>query len=93
MLKVFFLLCFAEVETMAVDPPRNIVYEHDKRAKEKVRKCGGSAKRKTLKLGQEARVFTATIHFNPTYGQLDGAVHVPEGQSIPDINQFVSQLC
>ncbi|KAK0373222.1 C2H2 finger domain-containing protein [Colletotrichum limetticola] len=77
---------------MAVDPPRSIVYEHDKRAKEKVRKCGGSAMRKTLKLGQEARVFTATIHFNPTYGQLDGAVHVPEGQSIPDINQFLLDL-
>ncbi|OBR01973.1 hypothetical protein CH63R_14545 [Colletotrichum higginsianum IMI 349063] len=46
------------------------------------RKAQGSQARR----GGEA-VFSATIDFNPTYGQLDGAV-VPEGQSIPDINQL-----
>ncbi|KZL70485.1 C2H2 finger domain-containing protein [Colletotrichum tofieldiae] len=70
----------------------DILYEHGKKAKDKVRKCGGSVIRKTLKLGQEAGVFTATIHYNPTYGQLDGAVHVPEGQSIPDVKQLLLDL-
>ncbi|GKT88558.1 C2H2 finger domain-containing protein [Colletotrichum tofieldiae] len=59
----------------------DILYEHGKKAKDKVRKCGGSVIRKTLKLGQEAGVFTATIHYNPTYGQLDGAVHVPRARA------------
>ncbi|WQF76909.1 hypothetical protein CDEST_01923 [Colletotrichum destructivum] len=69
-----------------------IVFTYDKKAKEKVRKCGGSAKRKALKLGQGARVFSAVVHFNPTYGKLDGAVYVPQGQSIPDVNQFLTEL-
>ncbi|WQF76850.1 hypothetical protein CDEST_01864 [Colletotrichum destructivum] len=69
-----------------------IVFIHDKKAKEKVRKCGGSAKRKAVQLGKGARVFSAVVHFNPTYGELDGAVYVPQGQSIPDVNQFLAEL-
>lgn len=91
-LKVFYLLCLAKANNTAVFRSHNIVYEHDKKAKEMVRKRGGSAKGKAIKFGQEARVFSATIHYNPTYGQLDGAIHIPEGQSIPDVHQFVSQL-
>lgn len=78
-------------ENMAPMVPGEVVFTHDKKAKEKVRKCGTSAKRKALQLGKGARVFSAVIHFNPTYGQLDGAVHIPEGQSMPDVNEFVSR--
>ncbi|KAF4473969.1 hypothetical protein CGGC5_v016913 [Colletotrichum fructicola Nara gc5] len=77
---------------MAPVASREAVFEYDKKAKEKVRKCGKSAKRKAVQLGEGARVFSAVIHFNPTYGQLDGAVHVPEGQSMPDVNQFLAEL-
>ncbi|KAK2051411.1 hypothetical protein LY76DRAFT_640144, partial [Colletotrichum caudatum] len=73
---------------MAAFPSHSVEYEHDKKDKEKVRKRGNSAKNKTVKLGREARVFSATVHYNPTYGQLDGAIYVPEGQSIPDVNKF-----
>ncbi|KAK1656941.1 hypothetical protein BDP55DRAFT_687469 [Colletotrichum godetiae] len=69
-----------------------IVFTYDKKAKEKVRKCGASGKRKAVQLGEGAQVFSAVIHFNPTYGQLDGAVHVPDGQSIPDVNRFLAEL-
>ncbi|KAF4772717.1 hypothetical protein HER10_EVM0004341 [Colletotrichum scovillei] len=65
-----------------------IVFTHGKKAKEKVRKCGASAKRKAVQLGEGAHVFSAVVHFNPTYGQLDGAVHVPDGQSIPDLAEL-----
>ncbi|GKT51721.1 uncharacterized protein ColSpa_11902 [Colletotrichum spaethianum] len=69
-----------------------IVFTYDKKAKEKVRKCGESAKRKAVQLGLGARVFSAVVHFNPTYGKLDGAVYVPQGQSIPDVNRFLAEL-
>ncbi|KAL0929492.1 uncharacterized protein CTRU02_215658 [Colletotrichum truncatum] len=69
-----------------------VAFVYDKKAKEKVRKCGGSAKRKAVQLGKGARVFSAVIHFNPTYGKLDGAVYVPQGESIPDVNQFLAEL-
>ncbi|KAK6222518.1 patatin-like serine hydrolase [Colletotrichum tabaci] len=68
------------------------IHAYSKRAKDKVRKSGDSAKRKAVQLGQEARVFSAVLHFNPTYRRLDGAVHVPEGQSIPDVNGFLADL-
>ncbi|KDN68183.1 hypothetical protein CSUB01_10566 [Colletotrichum sublineola] len=77
---------------MAAFSSPSIEYEHDKKEKEKVRKRGNSAKDKTVKLGREARVFSATVHYNPTYRQLDGAIYVPEGQSIPDVNKFLLDL-
>ncbi|KAK1658075.1 hypothetical protein BDP55DRAFT_683744 [Colletotrichum godetiae] len=77
---------------MEVSSSSHNEHNQDTKAKAKVRKSGRSAISKTLKLGREARVFTATIHYNPTYRQLDGAIHVPEGQSIPDVNQFLLDL-
>ncbi|KAJ0359366.1 hypothetical protein COL26b_014372 [Colletotrichum chrysophilum] len=77
---------------MAPVVPDEAVFTYDKKAKEKVRKCGTSAKRKAVQLGKAARVFSAVIHFNPTYGQLDGAVYIPEGQSMPDVNQFLEKV-
>ncbi|KAL0929508.1 uncharacterized protein CTRU02_215407 [Colletotrichum truncatum] len=79
-------------KTMAIASPKRMLYKHDKRAKDKVRKSGGSAMRKAIQLGEEARVFSAVVHFNPTYGRLDGAVYVPEGESIPDVNAFLLEL-
>jgi len=64
--------------------------EHDRRKKEKVRKCGSSAKGKAVKLGRDGNVFSVHIHYNPTHHILDGAIHLPVGQSLPDLNKFVS---
>ncbi|GKT51726.1 uncharacterized protein ColSpa_11907 [Colletotrichum spaethianum] len=77
---------------MAGASSEKTIYTYDKRAKDKVRKSGDSAKRKAVQLGEEARVFSAVVHFNPTHGRLDGAIHVPEGQSIPDVNGFLAEL-
>ncbi|KAH0419499.1 hypothetical protein CcaCcLH18_14368 [Colletotrichum camelliae] len=79
-------------ENMAPVASRDAVFTYDKKAKEKVRKRGSSAKLKAVQTGKGAGVFSAVIYFNPTYGQLDGAVHVPEGQSMPDVNQFLAEL-
>ncbi|KDN60879.1 hypothetical protein CSUB01_12459 [Colletotrichum sublineola] len=67
-------------------------HTYGKRAKDKVRKSGSSAKRKAIQLGKEAGVFSAVVYFNPTYGCLEGAVHVPDGQVIPDVNRFLEEL-
>lgn len=64
---------------------------HDKKVKETVRKRGSSALRKAISLGRDANVFSLHIHWNPTCGALDGAIHLPEGQKLPDLNQFVRQ--
>ncbi|WQF77094.1 hypothetical protein CDEST_02108 [Colletotrichum destructivum] len=79
-------------ETMAGASSETTIYTYDKRAKDKVRKSGDSAKRKAVQLGEGARVFSAVVHFNPTHERLDGAIHVPEGQSIPDVNGFLAEL-
>nr|XP_036584500.1 zinc C2H2 type domain containing protein [Colletotrichum truncatum]KAF6794018.1 zinc C2H2 type domain containing protein [Colletotrichum truncatum] len=55
-----------------------VVYTYDHASKEKVRKRGGTAKHRAVKLGKDAKVFSATVHFNPTYEQLDGAIYVPK---------------
>ncbi|KDN62693.1 hypothetical protein CSUB01_10074 [Colletotrichum sublineola] len=57
-----------------------------------VQDFGGSAKRQTIQLGQEANVFSAVIYYNLISRHLDGVVHVPRGQSIPDVNQFNIQM-
>ncbi|OHE90304.1 hypothetical protein CORC01_14391 [Colletotrichum orchidophilum] len=72
--------------------PKNKVDTREKRAKDKVRKSGPSAQGKALQLGEFAGVFSAVVYFNPTYGWLDGAIHVPEGQDIPDVNGFLEEL-
>ncbi|KDN60007.1 hypothetical protein CSUB01_08018 [Colletotrichum sublineola] len=64
----------------------------ERRAKAKIRKSGSSAKRKVAQLGEDAGVFSAVVYFNPTYGRLEGAIHVPDGQSIPDMNRFLEHL-
>ncbi|GKT43655.1 uncharacterized protein ColSpa_03836 [Colletotrichum spaethianum] len=62
---------------MAGASSEKTIYTYDKRTKNKVRKSGGSAKRKAVQLGEEARVFSTVVYFNPTHGCLDGAIHVP----------------
>ncbi|KAK2005685.1 hypothetical protein LZ32DRAFT_623531 [Colletotrichum eremochloae] len=49
----------------------------------------GNAKRQAIQLGREANVFSAVIYYNPISKRLDAAVHVPRGQSIPDVNQLL----
>ncbi|KAE9571071.1 hypothetical protein CGMCC3_g12956 [Colletotrichum fructicola] len=77
---------------MAGASPEERLDIYDKRAKDKVRKSGSSAQRKVIQLGEIGRVFSAVVYFNPTYGRLDGAVHLPEGQDIPDLNGFLAEL-
>ncbi|KZL84647.1 patatin-like serine hydrolase [Colletotrichum incanum] len=77
---------------MAGASSEKTIYTYDKRAKDKVRKSGDSAKGKAVQLGEVARVFSTVVYFNPTHGRLDGAIHVPEGQSIPDVNGFLAEL-
>ncbi|KAL4403530.1 hypothetical protein CABS03_15181 [Colletotrichum abscissum] len=73
-------------------PPKTEVEAREKRAKDKVRKSGTSAQGKALRLGEFADVFSAVVYYNPTYRWLDGAIHVPEGQDVPDVNAFFAQI-
>ncbi|KAK1656532.1 hypothetical protein BDP55DRAFT_735624 [Colletotrichum godetiae] len=73
-------------------PPKTEVEAREKRAKDKVRKSGTSAQGKALRLGEFADVFSAVVYYNPTYRWLDGAIHVPEGQDMPDVNAFFAQI-
>ncbi|OHE93866.1 hypothetical protein CORC01_10765 [Colletotrichum orchidophilum] len=73
-------------------PKTEVEAREKKRAKDKVRKSGTSAQGKALQLGEFAGVFSAVVYYNPTYGWLDGAIHVPEGQDIPDVNAFFAQI-
>lgn len=65
-------------------------YRRDENTENEVRDFGDSAKRQAIQFGQVASVFSAVVYYNQISGQLDGAVHVPRGQSIPDVNQLVS---
>ncbi|WQF90376.1 hypothetical protein CDEST_15390 [Colletotrichum destructivum] len=67
-------------------------YRRDKYTKNEAQDFGGSAKRQAIQLGQEANVFSAVIYYNLISKQMDGAVHVPRGQSIPNVNQLLRKL-
>ncbi|GKT88533.1 patatin-like serine hydrolase [Colletotrichum tofieldiae] len=66
---------------MAGASSEKTIYTYDKRAKDKVRKSGDSAKGKAVQLGEVARVFSTVVYFNPTHGRLDGAIHVPKAKA------------
>jgi len=57
--------------------------------KEMVRKRTTSAVPKAIQTGKLGNIFTAYIFWNPTYRELQGGVHVPEGMDLPDLNKFV----
>ncbi|KAH7303140.1 hypothetical protein B0I35DRAFT_447229 [Stachybotrys elegans] len=74
-------------------PKRNmgaVPADHTKSEKEMARKRGGSAMKKALQTGEQCGIFTAFIYWNPTYQELQGAMHLPPGIELPDLNKFVS---
>ncbi|KAJ0333834.1 hypothetical protein KNSL1_013722 [Colletotrichum chrysophilum] len=77
---------------MASPPRREKVSAEEKKAKDKVRKSGRSAEGKIIQLGETSQVFSTVVYFNPTYERLEGAVYVPEGQYMPDVNGFLVEL-
>ncbi|KAJ0347390.1 hypothetical protein COL154_013842 [Colletotrichum chrysophilum] len=76
---------------MTNPPPRAQVHTYEKSAKDKVRKSGPSAERKTIQLGEKSQVFSTVVYFNPTHKRLEGAVYIPKDQYMPDVNGFVSR--
>ncbi|KAK2731620.1 hypothetical protein CKAH01_19056 [Colletotrichum kahawae] len=77
---------------MTNPPPGEQVHTYAKSAKDKVRKSGTSAERKIIQLGETSQVFSTVVYFNPTHERLEGAVYVPEGQYMPDVNGFLVEL-
>ncbi|KAF4418768.1 hypothetical protein CFRS1_v014958 [Colletotrichum fructicola] len=75
---------------MTNPPTREKVSAEEKKAKDKVRKSGRSAEGKIIQLGETSQVFSTVVYFNPTHDRLEGAVYVPGGQYMPDVNGFVS---
>lgn len=66
--------------------------DQDKRKKELARKRTTSAVSKAIQTGRLANIFSAYIFWNPTYRELQGGVHIPEGMDLPDLNKFVRLL-
>ncbi|KAE9567986.1 hypothetical protein CGMCC3_g15833 [Colletotrichum fructicola] len=73
---------------MTNPPTREKVSAEEKKAKDKVRKSGRSAEGKIIQLGETSQVFSTVVYFNPTHDRLEGAVYVPGGQYMPDVNGF-----
>ncbi|KAM4067446.1 hypothetical protein HRG_001380 [Hirsutella rhossiliensis] len=61
------------------------VQERSIKEKAKARKSGPSVLQKTKDLGVLANVFAATVHWDPTHRCHRVAVHLPEGETVPDI--------
>ncbi|KAK2035732.1 hypothetical protein LZ31DRAFT_601927 [Colletotrichum somersetense] len=57
----------------------------------RVEKRGGTLKRKTVCFRQLAGVFSATVYWHPRLREYQGAIHVPKGQNILDVSQFISE--
>lgn len=66
--------------------------KHTTQQKDKARKRSITAKRKALALGKDCDIFSIVAYYNPTHDQLEGAIWIPKGQSIPDMNKLVSAL-
>ncbi|KAH8655640.1 hypothetical protein BX600DRAFT_440139 [Xylariales sp. PMI_506] len=65
---------------------------HTKPQKEMVRKRTESGMSKAMETGALCNTFIAYVFWNPTYKELQGAGHLPEGMKIPDINKFKRAL-
>lgn len=63
---------------------------HTVQEKAKARKSGPSAKQKTLELGEKANVIAFMGYWDPTHLCFRAAVHLPEGETLPDVNRLVS---
>ncbi|KAK4076834.1 hypothetical protein Purlil1_12567 [Purpureocillium lilacinum] len=66
------------------------VHEHSVQEKAKARKSGPSVRQKTEDLGRLANIFAATVHWDPTHLCFRAAVHLPEGETVPDMNQLIA---
>ncbi|KAG9249570.1 uncharacterized protein F5Z01DRAFT_668885 [Emericellopsis atlantica] len=65
-----------------MSPQNNIIT----RRKNLLRKRANTAKPRTLRLGQDCNIFTVLIYYNLVREALDGVVHLPEGETLPDLN-------
>ena len=65
---------------------------HSKGQKAKIRKSGQSLQDKTTKLGEDCGIFTAPVYWNPTHQRMEVVMHLPRGQTLPDVNRLVCVL-
>ncbi|ODA82746.1 hypothetical protein RJ55_01255 [Drechmeria coniospora] len=66
------------------------VHEHSIQQKAKARKSGPSVLQKIEELGRLANIFAATVHWDPTHLCFRIAVHLPEGETVPDLNGLIA---
>ncbi|KAM4067546.1 hypothetical protein HRG_012299 [Hirsutella rhossiliensis] len=67
------------------------VQERSIKEKAKARKSGPSVLQKTKDLGVLANVFAATVHWDPTHLCHRVAVHLPEGETVPDLADTLAE--
>lgn len=67
-------------------------HEHNTKEKAKARKSGPSLCSKTKDLGHLANVFALTVYWDPTHLCYRTEVHLPEGETLPDVNGLVSKF-
>ena len=54
-----------------------------------MRKRVKTAKPRAKRLGVDCRIVTGFFYYSLAHKVFDGVFHVPEGQTIPDLNQMV----
>ncbi|KAI9155828.1 hypothetical protein HJFPF1_08417 [Paramyrothecium foliicola] len=64
-------------------------YDYDDKEKAKARKSGPSLLNKTIELGESARIFAATIYWEPTHRLYEVAAYLPEGEFTPRVHNLV----
>jgi hypothetical protein len=64
-------------------------YDYDDKEKAKARKSGPSLLNKTIELGESARIFAATIYWEPTHRLYEVAAYLPEGEFPPRVHNLV----
>ncbi|KAI9148657.1 hypothetical protein HJFPF1_10698 [Paramyrothecium foliicola] len=65
-------------------------YDYDDKEKAKARKSGPSLLNKTIELGESARIFAATIYWEPTHRLYEVAAYLPDGEFVPSVHNLVS---
>jgi len=63
--------------------------EYNKNEKAKARKSGPGVLRKTKDLGVKADIFASAIYWDPTHLCHRLLVHLPKGETAPDVNRLV----
>jgi hypothetical protein len=75
-----------QLDTM---PTRLDRTSHARVEKAKVRKRGSSLRSKTKELGELCNIFSAVVYWDPTQRKMEYAMHLPDGERLPDINAIV----